>query len=100
MKRKKRLLKLGSFLIFLTIFTIPFINWKIKNKTHSKYREVEKSIYNLSTQDYIALHDSLIVIEKRINDFTIIHPIPDSLILGDYAHKLEIDSNNIFEIRF
>lgn len=49
--------------------------------------------------DYIDLHDSLIVIEKRINEFTNTHQITDSLILGDYVNKLEIDSNNIQAIR-
>lgn len=100
MKTKKRLLKFGAYLIFLTIYTIPFINWKQVNKTHSEFREIEWSVYDISKLDYTDIYDSLIVFEKRINLFTNTNPIPDSLKIGDYITKMELDSSNIQTIRY
>lgn len=75
----------GAYLIFLIICTIPYINWEKKNKVFSDFSLIEKELYNLGSLDNPDLLDSLIILEKKVNEFTMNNPVPKAITLGDYV---------------
>jgi hypothetical protein len=94
MKKKRRLLKIGAYLIFLIICTLPYLNWEKKNKISSTFREIVREMYDISLNSSYG-YDSLVVIEEKVNEFTAINPVPENLILGDFVSKLNTSTTNI-----
>ncbi|MBI9059099.1 MAG: hypothetical protein JEZ01_15150 [Labilibaculum sp.] len=96
---KKKLLNLGAFLIFLTIYTVPFLNWEKKNNTQRAFRDIEIEMYRASSLNNSDLFGSLSTVESRVNDFTSLNQVPKNLMLGDFISSSDTLSYSIKELR-
>lgn len=98
MKNKRRILNFGAYLIFLIIFTIPYLNWERKNKVHSDFRVIERESFKIASLNNPDFLDSLLLLEKQVNEFTLRNPIPENIALGDYLSTTDTSFRSINEL--
>ncbi|MCT4645457.1 MAG: hypothetical protein N4A74_10770 [Carboxylicivirga sp.] len=99
MKRKKKLLGFGAYLIAMIIYAVPFINLIKKEEIHADFRDIRTSIYSNASLDDPYILDSLLIIESRVNKFTLQNPVPANILLGDYISKSNISLDSISKLK-
>ncbi len=91
MKKKRRLLKSLTIIIFITIFTIPFIDWYKKNKIQDSFNDIKFSVYQAIPNREGESFEKVLSYCDTVNQFLIDYPIePDiKLICNDYFNQTD-----------
>lgn len=90
-KKKRRLLKSLTIIIFITIFTIPFIDWYKKNKIQDSFNDIKFSIYQAIPNREGESFEKVLSYCDTVNQFLINNPIENDIELNcnDYSNQTD-----------
>jgi hypothetical protein len=98
MRRKKILYKTILIIVFISVVSIPFIDWNKKDKIHDKFRELEFKVYQniprTSSDTSLSIFTFCDTVEKFIEDYPI--DLDIELICEDYS---QLDTFDIKSMR-